>query len=160
MRDAYLAFAGGAAPDLWLMLGDNAYTSGTDAEYQVGVFDVYPALLRSQRAVADARQPRRHQRRLGDARADPTTTSSRCPRAGEAGGVASGTEAYYSFDYGNIHFVCLDSYETEPRAGRRHAAPGSPPTWRRDHADWIDRLLAPPALQQGLARLRHRDRAD
>jgi hypothetical protein len=23
--------------------------------------------------------------------------------------VASGTEHYYSFDYGNIHFVCLDS---------------------------------------------------
>jgi hypothetical protein len=31
------------------------------------------------------------------------------PAGGEAGGVASGTEKYYSFDYGNIHFVCLDS---------------------------------------------------
>ena len=34
-------------------------------------------------------------------------------RNAEAGGVASGTEAYYSFDYGNIHFVCLESYETD-----------------------------------------------
>jgi PKD repeat protein len=35
------------------------------------------------------------------------------PKAAEAGGFASGTEAYYSFDYANIHFVCLDSYETD-----------------------------------------------
>jgi hypothetical protein len=31
------------------------------------------------------------------------------PTNGIAGGVASGTEHYYSFDYANIHFVCLDS---------------------------------------------------
>jgi hypothetical protein len=31
------------------------------------------------------------------------------PRGGEAGGEPSGTEHYYSFDFGNIHFVCLDS---------------------------------------------------
>ncbi len=27
----------------------------------------------------------------------------------DVGGVASGTEQYYSFDYGNVHFVSLDS---------------------------------------------------
>jgi hypothetical protein len=31
------------------------------------------------------------------------------PTDGRAGGLASGTENYYSFNYGNIHFVCLDS---------------------------------------------------
>ena len=30
----------------WLMLGDNAYSDGTDAEYQDAVFDMYPSLLR------------------------------------------------------------------------------------------------------------------
>ena len=35
------------------------------------------------------------------------------PTRGQAGGLASGTEAYYSFDYANIHFVCLDSHDTE-----------------------------------------------
>src|SRR2546423_1138961 len=35
------------------------------------------------------------------------------PKQGEAGGVASGTEAYYSFDYANIHFVELESFETD-----------------------------------------------
>ena len=31
------------------------------------------------------------------------------PAQGEAGGVASGTENYYSFTHANIHFICLDS---------------------------------------------------
>ena len=32
---------------------------------------------------------------------------------GEAGGVPSGTESYYSFDYANIHFICLDSQDSD-----------------------------------------------
>ena len=39
------------------------------------------------------------------------------PTGGEAGGLASGTEAYYSFDYANVHFVCLDSQDTDRRTG-------------------------------------------
>ena len=31
------------------------------------------------------------------------------PRAGEAGGVASGTAAYHTFDYGMLHVIILDS---------------------------------------------------
>ena len=27
--------------------------------------------------------------------------------------MPSGTEAYYSFDYGRIHFICLDSHDTD-----------------------------------------------
>jgi hypothetical protein len=34
------------------------------------------------------------------------------PTAGEVGGMASGTEAYYSFDFANIHLVCLDTNST------------------------------------------------
>ena len=29
------------------MLGDNAYESGTDDEYQAGIFDMYPSYLRT-----------------------------------------------------------------------------------------------------------------
>jgi hypothetical protein len=35
------------------------------------------------------------------------------PTRGQAGGVPSGTEAYYSFDYANIHFIALDSHDSE-----------------------------------------------
>jgi len=40
------------------------------------------------------------------------------PTNAEAGGVASGTEAYYSFDFRNVHFVVLDSedYASSPAA--------------------------------------------
>jgi hypothetical protein len=33
------------------------------------------------------------------------------PAQGESGGLASGTEHYYSWDYGNVHFISLDSYD-------------------------------------------------
>src|SRR5207247_7645012 len=45
VRNAYTAYTGTRYTDLWLMLGDNAYNSGTDSEYQAAVFDMYPTLL-------------------------------------------------------------------------------------------------------------------
>src|SRR3989449_4967564 len=45
------------------------------------------------------------------------------PKNGEAGGMASGTKAYYSFDYGNIHFICLDS------SGSDRSPSGAMLTW-------------------------------
>ena len=47
VKNAYTAWTGSRRTDLWLMLGDNAYTSGTDAEYQSKMFDIFPAMLRS-----------------------------------------------------------------------------------------------------------------
>ena len=110
------------------------------------------------RALADARQPRRRLDRLAADRSR-TTTSSRCPTAGEAGGVASGTEAYYSFDYGNIHFVCLDSHDSEPLADRRRCSPGCSTTSPPRPQDWIIAFWHHPPYTQGLARLRHRSRS-
>jgi hypothetical protein len=39
------------------------------------------------------------------------------PRDGRAGGVASNSEAYYSFDYANVHFLVLDSEARRVRPG-------------------------------------------
>ncbi len=39
------------------------------------------------------------------------------PTAGEAGGVPSTTEAYYSFDWANVHFICLDSFGSDRSEG-------------------------------------------
>ena len=46
VRDAYYAVTWTNDTDLWLMLGDNAYYSGLDDEYQAAVFDMYSDLLR------------------------------------------------------------------------------------------------------------------
>ena len=106
VRDAYMAFNGQRHTDLWLMLGDNAYSSGTDAEHQAAVFDMYPEMLRS-----SVLWPTR-----GNHEQIASTYFSifTLPRAGEAGGMPSGTEAYYSFDHANVHFVCLDSFASNP----------------------------------------------
>jgi hypothetical protein len=48
VRNAYYNYAAATRPaDFWLMLGDNAYQSGTDAEHQAAVFDMYPTTLRN-----------------------------------------------------------------------------------------------------------------
>jgi hypothetical protein len=97
----YRSFAGNRDTDIWLMLGDNAYSTGTDAEYQRAVFDIYPELLRK-----TILWPAIGNHESSGAYFNIVTM----PIAGEAGGVPSGAENYFSFDYGNIHFVCLDSY--------------------------------------------------
>ncbi len=112
VRDGYRKFTGTRHTDLWLMLGDNAYESGTLDEYQRGVFDMYPEFLRSSvlwTAIGN------HDAGSANSllQTGPYYELFCTPTCGEAGGVASGTAAYYSFDYGNIHFICLDSYGSD-----------------------------------------------
>ena len=122
VRDAFYGWMGTQTPNLFLMLGDNAYETGTDAQFQAAVFDMYPETLR--RAVLWPT--------LGNhdgATADSATGTGpyydifTLPKSAQAGGVASGTEAYYSFDHGMIHFVSLESFETN------RAANGAMLTW-------------------------------
>ncbi|HKQ59334.1 MAG TPA: metallophosphoesterase [Candidatus Eisenbacteria bacterium] len=105
VRNAYLAWTGSRGTDLWLMLGDNAYGSGTDSEYQVAVFNQYPVTLR-QAVLWPTRG--NHDNVHNGANNDYFDIFT-LPSAAEAGGVGSGTEAYYSFDWANVHFICLDS---------------------------------------------------
>lgn len=110
VRDAYEDFTGLRHTDLWLMLGDNAYLYGTDLEYQLAVFNVYTNLLRKSVVWPT----------LGNHDTYSVEASGNhayfdiftLPTNASAGGVASGTEHYYSFDHGRIHFVCLDSMES------------------------------------------------
>ncbi len=112
VRDAYYAHAAGTYTDLVMMLGDNAYDDGTDEEYQRAVFDMYPGILRSSVLWPTLGN---HDGHAADSASEsgPYYDIFTLPRAAEAGGVASGTEAYYSFDYGDVHFICLDSYESD-----------------------------------------------
>ena len=109
VRDAFFGWAGERGADLWVMLGDNAYTHGTDAQYQHGLFDTYPEQLRNLPLYPTLGN---HDGRSADSVAGtgPYYEVFTLPTGGEAGGVPSGTEAYYSFDYGNAHFVCLETH--------------------------------------------------
>lgn len=116
VRDAYRGFSASRPADLMMLLGDNAYNTGSDAEYQAALFNMYlPELaytpvwptIGNHDAIS----------------ADSLTESGvyydifSLPRWGESGGVASGTRAYYSFDYGDVHFVCLDSHDLDRSPG-------------------------------------------
>jgi hypothetical protein len=112
VRDAYYKYRGNRPPDVWLMLGDNAYMSGTDLEYQGAIFEMYPTMLR--RCVVWPT--------LGNHDAGSANSGTQSgvyfdiftlPAQGQAGGVMSGTEAYYSFDYANVHIICLDSADSD-----------------------------------------------
>ena len=145
VRDRYLEYTGSIHTDLWLMLGDNAYPDGTDSEYQEAVFDMYPSMLKKSVLWPTLGN---HDAYTGTPGDHPYYDIFSLPRNAEAGGLASGTEAYYSFDYGNIHLICLDSHETERSAG------GTMMTWLENDLaqttqDWIIAFWHHPPYSKG-----------
>lgn len=147
VRDAYYNFTGTRHTDLWLMLGDNAYSSGLDSEYQSKLFAMYPTMLRKSVLWLTLGN---HDGVSADSatQTGPYYNNFTLPKQGEAGGVASGTEAYYSFDYGNIHFVCLESNETN------RSATGAMATWlandlQNNTKDWLIAFFHHPPYTKG-----------
>ncbi|MEO6004368.1 MAG: DNRLRE domain-containing protein [Opitutus sp.] len=147
VRDAYYAFTGTTHTDLWLMLGDNAYSSGTDAEYTARLYGIYPTMARKSVLWTTIGN---HDAGSADSptQTGPYYNNATLPKQGEAGGVASGTEAYYSFDYGNIHFVCLDSMDTS------RSATGPMAVWltndlQNNTKDWLVVFFHHPPYSKG-----------
>lgn len=101
VRDAFLAKYPAGSFQLVLMLGDNAYDVGTDTQYQRGMFDPYIQVLRN--TVTWSTQGNH------DVTGNAYYSVFTLPTAGESGGVPSGTEQYYSFDYSNVHFISLNT---------------------------------------------------
>ena len=109
VRNAYNTYAAtNARADLILMLGDNAYNTGSDAEYQKGVFAIYTNNFCNTFTYAC----------VGNHDTAQSTTASESipmfnwfttPKNGEVGGLPTGNNLYYSYDHANIHFVVLDS---------------------------------------------------
>jgi len=98
----------GKHTDVWLWLGDNAYGDGKDSEFQTNVFEVYPEILRN--TVAWPCPGNHDYKSVSFVTNDgPYYRILSLPKNGEAGGVPSNEEGYYSFDYGNIHFISLNS---------------------------------------------------
>jgi hypothetical protein len=113
VRDAYAAFSADRPTGVWILLGDNAYESGTDAEYQTDLFDPYTDFLRTHVLWAT----RGNHDDLHSGANNDYYDLFDFPTSAEAGGVPSGTEAWYSFDYADAHFVCLDSEGAAPTPG-------------------------------------------
>lgn len=96
-----------------ILLGDNAYDFGTDGQYQDALFSNMYENIIANKVMWPC--PGNHDYYSG---ADASTQSGpyydifTLPKAAENGGYPSGTEAYYSYDIGDVHFVSLDSHDS------------------------------------------------
>ena len=128
---SYLSTNGIDAPDAWILLGDNAYDAGTDAEYTSGFFTPYGNNILKNHKVYPS--PGNHDYANSSSRqndhAVPYYDVFTMPTTGQLGGVASTTEAFYSFDIGDIHFLSLDAYGREGSSTRIYDTTGAQVTW-------------------------------
>ena len=115
VRDQLNSYLGKNYLDAWLLMGDNTYTYGRDAEFQSNFFNVYKETLLKKYPLYPS--PGNH-----DYNDDRTAQDTHdiayyqifsMPTEGQAGGVPSHNPAFYSYDFGNIHFLSLDSYGRE-----------------------------------------------
>src|SRR5439155_6638247 len=146
MRDAYYSFTQTRRSDVWLLLGDNAYEDGLDEEYQMNFFGVFSPLTQQ---LPPWPTIGNHETYSADTNGwFPYLDVFSIPSRGEAGGVPSGTNRYYSFNYGNIHFVSLDAM-TQSRA-----ANGPMANWLRADLDantnkWLIAFWHHPPYSKG-----------
>ncbi|MFT4822472.1 MAG: hypothetical protein ACJAUG_000863 [Halioglobus sp.] len=170
---SYMDASGGEKPDLFLMLGDNAYREGTDLQHQQAIFEIYPSVLANTPVwptignhemgtlgISTSSDPNSFtvfqdaEIHGGPDEAPdspmPYLNIFTLPTAGETGGLASGTEQYYSFNYANVHVVSLDSQLTARDKSSRAAML----TWLEDDlmsntSDWTIVIFHHPPYTKG-----------
>jgi len=134
-RDQFEKYIGDDTLTAWVLLGDNAYSFGTDMEYQHNFFNTYKDNLLKRSAVFPA--PGNHDYRDEPYAAEVAQRSGEIgyyqnfnmPTKGESGGLPSHTPAFYSYDIGNIHFLSLDSHGTEDNGSRLYDTTGVQVKW-------------------------------
>ncbi len=111
-KTGFMNYISNAHIDGWLWCGDNAYDNGYDSQYQSNVFsnNTYENELKKF-VVWPAPGNHDYNNHIPFSPSPAYYDIFTLPKAAEAGGLASGTEKYYSYNYGNIHFVVLDSYD-------------------------------------------------
>jgi hypothetical protein len=133
---------------LWLQLGDNAYPDGTDANFQANVFNVYTDILRQSVTWPAFGNHDGHSANAAS-QTGPYFEMFSLPKNAEAGGVASGTEAYYSFDYANAHFIVLDSTSNSRSVGAAMYKWLQADLQAAKNADWVIALWHHPPYSKG-----------
>ncbi|NNK70150.1 MAG: T9SS type A sorting domain-containing protein, partial [Flavobacteriaceae bacterium] len=150
VRDQYYSYVATVTQnpgqtDFMLFLGDNAYNSGTDTEYQNAFYDIYDEMLKKSVAWSTLGNHDGYSAN-SSTQSGPYYDMFTFPKAAEVGGTASGTEAYYSFDYANIHFIVLESYTMSTDTNQI--------AWctadiQNTNQDWIVALFHHPAYTKG-----------
>ncbi|PSL47987.1 purple acid phosphatase-like protein [Chitinophaga niastensis] len=142
VKEQVIKYLGDNYMNAWILLGDNAYSDGTDAEFQSKFFNIYKDDLLKRNPLFPA--PGNHDYHDTDLSAQHAQETHQTayyqnfsmPAQGESGGVPSKTQAFYSFDLGNVHFLSLDSYGKEDSAYRLYDTTGPQVTWiKKDLAE-------------------------
>lgn len=102
-----------------LLLGDNAYPSGTDKNYQDYFFRYDEIFTNS--VIWPTPGNHDYNNHIPFSGNPAYYDIFSCPSNGECGGLASGTEKYFAFDYGNVHFISLDSYDESRKVDAKMA---------------------------------------
>jgi hypothetical protein len=148
VRDAYYKYIGSEPTDMMLFLGDNAYDRGTDKEYQKALFEnMYEQRLKNTIAWSCIGNHDGYSAK-SETQSGPYYNIFHFPTKAECGGTASGTEAYYSFDYGDVHFISLDSHQSDRSVG------GAMYAWAENDlastsAKWVIAFWHHPAYSMG-----------
>ncbi len=160
VRDQVIRYLGNHYLNAWILLGDNTYPDGTDAEFQANFFNIYKdRLLKNFPLFPAPGNHDYHDIEFSAALAQQTHAIAyyqnfSMPVNGESGGIPSHNQAYYSFDIGNAHFLSLDSYGKENGA-RLYDTLGPQVEWiKKDleaaqHAGWIIAYWHHPPFTMG-----------
>ncbi len=161
VKDEFIKYLGKNDLDAWLLLGDNAYPNGEDAQYGENFFEVYKNdLLKKYPLFPTPGNHDYHDVEYSIKYAQQSHEIAyykifSMPTNGEAGGFPSNNKAYYSFDIGNIHFLSLDSYGYEENSSRLYDTLASQVQWiKKDLAanknkDWVIAYWHHPPFTMG-----------
>ena len=124
VKNSYMQYDDSSNTDVWIWLGDNVYNDGTDQEYQTKLFelngfsDVFSWLpFWPSPGNHDYNTVWEESAFLGipysniplEDHEGPYFDLVHVPTEAEAGGFPSDLELFYSFDYGDVHFLSLNS---------------------------------------------------
>jgi len=142
VKDQVIKYLGQNEMTAWILLGDNAYNNGTDSEFQSKFFNIYKDdLLKKYPLFPTPGNHDYNDNELSVKHAQETHEVAyyqnfSLPANGESGGTPSHTEAFYSFDIGNAHFLSLDSYGKEDKSYRLYDTLGPQVNWvKKDLAE-------------------------
>ncbi|WP_311946759.1 metallophosphoesterase family protein [Mucilaginibacter terrae] len=135
VRDQVIKYVGNNVLNAWILMGDNAYTDGTDAEFQAKFFNVYQDNLLKNYPLFPVPGNHDYNNIASVATAEQFKLAYfqnfSVPTEGEAGGVPSHTKSYYSYDIGNTHFLALDSYGPDNKGAYMYDQAGEQAEWVR-----------------------------
>ena len=124
VKNSYLTYSDSIPTDVWIWLGDNVYNDGTDEEYQTKLFELngfsnvfnwlpfwpspgnhdYNTVWEESAFFGIPYSNIDFEDHKG-----PYFDMVHVPTQAEAGGYPSQYELFYSFDYGDVHFLSLNS---------------------------------------------------